>query len=373
MKIFILGPAYPYRGGIADTNESLARAFQKKDHDVKIITFSMQYPDFLFPGKTQYSADQAPDDLTIERWINSLNPFSWFQTAQKIKKENPDLLIVRYWLPFLAPCFGSINRLLRKKIKIIGFCDNVVPHEKRFADHQLSKYFIDSCEAFISMSTTVRKELSDFTNKKCLVIPHPINSNLGTRIDKNEAKRKIGLETGHKYLMFFGLVRKYKGLDLLLESMRLEKIRNQDIHLLVAGEFYEDKEEYLQFIKENDLNEKVHIVDSFIPSEEIKYYFSACDLVVQTYHTASQSGVSQLALNFDSPILVTDVGGLSETVEHNKMGYVVQKDSEKIQEAIIDYFENEREKTFSEYIRKVKSKYSWSNFVDQLLNFSKSV
>ena len=367
MKIFIIGPAHPYRGGIADTNESLARALQKKGHQVKIITFTLQYPDFLFPGKTQYSSNAAPENLEIVRWINSMNPFNWYKTARKINKEKPDLLVVRYWLPFLAACFGSINRFLDKKIKIIGFCDNILPHEKRIGDKLLSSYFIQSCDVFLTMSNKVRKELAAFTNKKCITIPHPINDNLGNKINKTEARKKLGLKLENNYLLFFGLVRKYKGLDLLLKSLTSGKIKKANIHLLVAGEFYEDKEEYLNFIEENGLKENVKIFDRFIPNDEIKVFFSACDLVTQTYHTASQSGVSQLAFNFDTPILVTDVGGLSETVEHKKLGYVVEKQPEKIEEAILDFFSENRAEVFSKNIQEIKKKYSWESFAEQLV------
>lgn len=367
MKIFIIGPAHPYRGGIADTNEALARALQRNGHQVKIITFSMQYPDFLFPGKTQFSSDKAPKNLMIERWISSLNPINWIKTAKKINREKPDMVVFRYWLPFLAACFGSISRLLNRKIKIIGFCDNVLPHEKRPGDKILSKYFIKSCDAFLTMSKQVKQELSTFTDKKCITIPHPINDNLGNKIDKAEARKKLGLDIEKKYLLFFGLVRKYKGLDLLLESLARERIKNKNIHLLVAGEFYDDKKEYIDFIEKNGLKEKVKIFNRFIPNDEIKVFFSACDLVTQTYHSASQSGVSQLAFNFGTPILVTNVGGLSEIVEHKKMGYVVSKNPAEIEEAILDFFEEKRSEEFSENIRYVKHRYSWDSFAKGLV------
>ena len=373
MKIFILGPAYPYRGGIADTNESLARALQEQGHEVKIFTFKLQYPNFLFPGKTQMSEEITPTNLKIERLINSLNPLSWFLTANKINKTEVDLVIIRYWLPFLAPCLGTIARMLNKKIKVIGFCDNILPHEKRFGDYNFSKYFISACDGFITMSKTVQNELKIFSNKASICIHHPINDNLGKKIPKLEARKILNLKENGKYILFFGLVRQYKGLDLLLTAMNENILKSKDIQLIVAGEFYDDKQKYLNYISENQLSDKVILIDKFIPTEEIKNFFSAADLVAQTYHSASQSGVSQLAFNFDCPILVTNVGGLSETVPHMKVGYVVEKDEKKIALHIVDFFEKSRATSFTENIKKIKYKYSWTTFANKVVEFSEKL
>lgn len=371
MKIFIVGPAYPYRGGIADTNESLARALQDQGHEVKLITFKMQYPGFLFPGKSQLSPNPQPKNISIQRWINSMNPLNWINTARKINKEEPNVVIIRYWLPFMAPCLGSIARLLNKNCKVLGFCDNVIPHEKRPGDQQLSKYFISSCDAFICLSNKVNEELKTFTDKKIICIPHPINDNLGKKLPKQIARQQLKLNLSGNYILFFGLVRKYKGLDLLLRAMAEQTVREKNIKLIVAGEFYEDKNEYLEFIRSNAIEENVIIIDQFIPTDAIKLYFSAVDMVAQTYHTASQSGVSQLAYNFDKPILVTDVGGLSETVPHMKVGYVVKKDPKKIAAALVDFYENKREHSFVANVQIEKIQFSWKNFSEELLNFIK--
>lgn len=373
MKIFIVGPAYPYRGGIADTNESLGRSLQNEGHEVKLITFMMQYPSILFPGKTQYSPDPPKHQLAIERWIHSLNPLNWISTASKINREQPDVVIIRYWLPFLAACLGSISYLLKQKILVLGFCDNVIPHEKRPGDKQLSNYFLQSCDAFITLSQTVQEELKLFSNKKSLYLPHPINDNLGEKIPLQTALDKLKLDASFDYVLFFGLVRKYKGLDLLLKAFAQDKIKSQNIKLLVAGEFYEDKNNYLDFINKNGLGDKVHIVDQFIPTEDIKIYFSAVELVAQTYHTASQSGVSQLAYNFEKPILVTNVGGLSETVPHMKVGYVVEKDEQEIATAILDFFQKNRKEVFTKNIKLEKQKYTWKNFSLKLIDFAEKM
>jgi D-inositol-3-phosphate glycosyltransferase len=368
MKVLIIGPAHPYRGGIADTNEALARAFIRIGNDTQLITFKVQYPKFLFPGKTQFSSDPKPGNLKIHRWIHSLNPLNWFFAARKIKNLNPDLIIVRYWLPFMAPCLGTINRLMGNKAKIIGLCDNILPHEKRFGDRLFTKYFVASCQKFMVMSKTVEAELLQFTSKKHRYLPHPINDNLGEIQNRAESRKKLKLDPNGKYLLFFGLVRKYKGLDLLLKAMADSRLINMVVKLLVVGEFYDDPEEYRNICKQGDIEHLVHFENRFIASSEIKDYFSAVDLVTQTYHSASQSGITQIAYNFNSPMLVTNVGGLSEIVPHGRLGYVVEKNPEKIADAIVDFFEYDRHAAFSAQVEIEKKKYSWDAFAEELIN-----
>lgn len=367
MKVLILGPAHPYRGGIADTNEALCRAFIRNGHDAELVTFKVQYPNFLFPGKTQYSNDPKPD-LSIHRWIHSLNPFNWIRTASRIRKMKPELIVVRYWLPFMGPALGTINRLLRKRATIIGLCDNILPHEHRFGDRAFTKYFTKSCHRFMVMSKTVLSELKEFTDKRIDYLPHPINDNLGEVQDKNMSREKLGLDANGKYLLFFGLIRKYKGLDLLLRSMADVRIKSLNIKLLVVGEFYDDPETYYRICDEAGIRGLVHFENRFVATSEIKDYFSAADLVAQTYHTASQSGITQLAYNFNSPMLVTNVGGLAEIVPHKKVGYVVEKDEKEIADAIVDFFENDRFNSYSEQVKIEKEKYSWDHFATVLVN-----
>ncbi|MCI0750937.1 MAG: glycosyltransferase, partial [Flammeovirgaceae bacterium] len=268
MKILILGPAFPYRGGIADTNEALCRALLRIHHDSSIITFTFQYPSFLFPGKTQYSVEPAPPGLTISRLINSINPFNWIGVAKKINELQPDLIVIRYWIPFLAPCFGTIARLLRKKIEVVGLCDNIIPHEPRFYDPYLTRYFINSCNKFITLSQTVYHELRTFTKKPCVVIPHPINDQLEKKVDKPEARKKLGLDEEGEYVLFFGLVRKYKGLDLLMAALNDEQLRSRNVKLIIAGEFYDDPEIYLRMIRQSKLEDHVLIHNQFIAASD---------------------------------------------------------------------------------------------------------
>src|SRR5690554_5366248 len=368
MKIIIIGPAYPYRGGIADTNESLCETFNAHGHDAMLVTFTVQYPDFLFPGKSQYRTEDIPPKCHIERLIHTLNPLNWWQVARKINRMKPDLVIVRYWMPFFAPSLGTITRFLNPDIITIAMCDNVIPHEHRLGDGPLTRNFVSAFDGFITLSQTTLKELDQFTDKPKTSHPHPINNNLGQKVDKTEARSHLGLDLQKRYLLFFGLIRDYKGLDLTLKALGSPEAQDPSIHLIVAGEFYEPREKYDQLITELRLANRVTIVDQFIPTGDIRYYFSAADLVIQTYKTASQSGVSQIAYHFECPILVTDVGGLGEVVLHQKTGYVTEKDPEDIAHCIADYFENNRRKPFSLTMQQEKPKYSWKVFSEKIID-----
>ncbi len=370
-KIIIVGPAYPYRGGIADTNESFCRSLVHAGHNASIYTFTLQYPKILFPGKTQYSTEAAPSDLHISRELNSMNPISWSRMAKKINAENPDLVIFRFWLPYLGMSMGWVAKRLKSSIKKIAMCDNIIPHEKRPGDEALTQFFVRQFDGFITMSKKVLDELSSFTSKPKQYFPHPINDNLGKPVPVLEARQKLKLKPNGKYLLFFGLVRKYKGLDLIIKA--LSELNDSSIQLLVAGEFYDDKDVYLRLIKERALEERVIIRDEYIPTDDLKLYFSAADLVTQTYHTASQSGVTQIAYNFDMPILVTNVGGLAEVVRHKELGYVTEKEPADIAKWIDDFFANNRKKDLSRNVRQEKEKYTWKAFSENLFSLVKSL
>lgn len=373
MKIIIIGPAYPYRGGIADTNESLCETFNAHGHDAMLVTFTVQYPDFLFPGKSQYRTEDIPPKCHFERLIHTLNPLNWWQVARRINRMKPDLVIVRYWMPFFAPSLGTITRLLNPEIITIAMCDNVIPHEHRLGDGPLTRYFVSAFDGFITLSQTTLKELDQFTDKPKTSHPHPINNNLGQKVDKWEARSHLGLDPQKRYLLFFGLIRDYKGLDLTLTALASPEIQDPSIHLIVAGEFYEPREKYDQLIAELGLANRVTIVDQFIPTGDIRYYFSAADLVIQTYKTASQSGVSQMAYHFECPILVTDVGGLGEVVHHQKTGYVSDLEPRVIAQYINEYFQEEKMKPFQEKMREEKHKYSWSSFTEEVLRLYQTI
>ena len=368
-KILIVGPAYPFRGGIAHFNNALAMAYSKLDFNVKIFSFSLQYPKFLFPGKSQYENGVAPLGINIYSIINSINPFNWINIARKINNERPEYIIIRYWLPFMAPCLGTIARLVSKKIKIIAITDNIIPHEKRIGDHILTKYFLKSCDAFVTLSKSVLKDLSQFVDTDLKVfIPHPIYDIFGDKISKKSALSNLGLSDNKKYLLFFGFIRKYKGLDLLIKALSDSRLRKLDVKLIIAGEFYDDQKEYLTLINKLDLRNQIIINSSFIPTEKVKDFFCASDLVAQTYRTATQSGVTQIAYHFERPMLVTDVGGLSEIVPNQKVGYVTAKDPKAIADAINDFYINKKENEFVKNTIEEKKRFSWNNFVKEIEN-----
>ncbi|MBL7924558.1 MAG: glycosyltransferase [Bacteroidia bacterium] len=368
--IVIAGPAHPLRGGIAAFNERLARALQDEGHRVSIYTFKFQYPAFLFPGKTQYSTDPAPSELDIRVKIHSMNPFNWYQVGRELKHLRPDHLILRFWIPFISPSLGKIGRIVKSNhhTRITGLLDNVIPHEKRPGDDLLIRYFINSCDDFLSMSHQVTKDLRSFSEKPCRYSPHPVYDQYGEQVGKKEACEKLGLDPDGEYLLFFGLVRKYKGLDLLLEAFAATHLAKSKFKLLVAGEFYEDPSMYNAIIEKYQLQNRVILHSHFIPDHEVKYYFSASSLVAQTYRSATQSGISQLAFQFEKPMLVTNVGGLGEIIVDGKTGFVTDIETEKIRAALDLYSKEGLPAGFTEAIAAEKKKYSWTSFVSTLIN-----
>ena len=371
-KIIIIGPAFAYRGGIANFNNSLAVEYKSQGADVKIYSFSLQYPSFLFPGKTQYEEGEGPKDIEIIPIVNSINPFNWFKVASRIKKENPDYVIIRYWLPFMAPCLGTIAKLIRKTTKVFAITDNVIPHEKRIGDSFLTRYFVKSSDAFLTLSSSVLDDLKQFTDtKEKIFIPHPIYDSFGDIVEKSTAKEKLGLEVNGKYLLFFGFVRKYKGLDIMLEVMADKRIQDLGVKLIVAGEFYDNKEEYISQINSLNISDYVILRSDFIPEDQVKDYFCASDMITQTYRTATQSGVTQIAYHFERPMLVTNVGGLAEIVPHNKVGYVCDIDTKQIADYIVEFYTENKEKEFSDNTKEEKKRFTWKVLVEGIDNLIK--
>ena len=367
MRIVIVGPGYPIRGGLSVTNEAMCRAFIKDGHVASIVTYKMQYPSFLFPGKTQLADGPPPEGIDIHVLMNSVSPINWFGVARKINKMNPDLAIFRQWIPFMGPLFGTISRFLDKKIKVFTVVDNLYPHEKRPLDKLLTNYFLKTCNGFLALSRTVKEQLEEIYTKEVIFTPHPMDDNLGNLVPRAEACKYLNLDPEKKYLLFFGLVRKYKGLDLLLKSIAHPEIRKLGIQLLVVGEFYDNPEDYFEIIRGKGLEDMVQVTNKFVPVDEVKYYFSVADLVTQTYHSATQSGITQIAYSFNCPMLVTNVGGLSEYVPNGKVGYVVEKDTGEISAAIVDFFRNNRRGALVENVKKEKKKYGWDVFVKRVL------
>jgi glycosyltransferase involved in cell wall biosynthesis len=376
MKVVILGSAHPLRGGLASYNERLAREFIRQGHSVQIYTFSLQYPEFLFPGTSQYSDAPAPDDLYIHVKVNSVNPLNWFSVGKEIAKLNADLLVVKFWLPFMAPCLGTIARLVKKnkKTKVISIIDNIIPHEKRIGDFALAKYFVESVDGFIAMSESVLDDLNKFdSSKPKLFSPHPLFDNFGEAINKTEAYEKLGLAINEEHILFFGFIRDYKGLDLLLHAMADERVRALNMKLIVAGEFYTDSKPYAELIQQLGIRDKLILKTDFIPDNEVRNYFCAADMVVQPYKHATQSGVTQICYHFDRPMLVTNVGGLPEIVPHGKVGYVVEPNPQAIADAIVDFYNKHLEFVMRDNIKIEKKKYAWSEMLKKIFEVAAQV
>ena len=368
-KIIIVGPASPLRGGISDFNEALAKSFYEKNIKIEIVSFSLQYPKILFPGKSQNRATISQSfPYKISPLINSINPFSWLKSAKYILSQNPDKVIIRFWMPFFAPCLGIISSIIKKKnIQVTGIVDNAIAHEKRVGDNMLVNFFLKKCHHHITLSKKVKNDIKAInSNISVKALFHPIYNNYKPLTEKKLALKKLHLKNG-KYILFFGLVRKYKGLDLAIRAMADKKIISQNIKLVVAGEFYESEDVYNKLI--NHLNLKnIIIFNEFVDTDKVPDFFSISNLVILPYKSATQSGVTQLAMNYNKPMLVTNVGGLPEIVDHLKDGYISSTDPKEISKHILNYFSNENnEIKMSEALSKKKQLYSWGHFTDEIL------
>ena len=373
MKITILSTAYPLRGGIAHFNGLLYNELIK-ENEVNIITFSRQYPSLFFPGKSQIEQGDTVEKIPSEQLIDSVNPFNWIKIGNKVKKEFPDLIIFKYWMPFFAPCFGTISRIVKKnkKTKILVICDNVIPHERKPADTPFTKYFFNSVDFFILLSEKVKKDLLTlYPEAKDKVLPHPIYSNFGNAVPKDEAKEKLKLKDKN-LILFFGFIREYKGLDILLHAMK-ELVDKLDVKLIVAGEFYSNKEDILNLIDKMGIKNNIYLFNDFIPTSDVKYYFSASDCVILPYKSATQSGIVQIAMNFRKPVIASNVGGLGEVVHNNETGFIVDKENpSQLAEAIIKFYNDNKEGHFIKNIEQEVEKYSWEKFVKGIIDLINS-
>ena len=368
-KVIIIGSAWPLRaGGLATFNERLAKQFMEEGFDTSIYTFSLQYPSFLFPGSTQLSNEPAPAHLKIKACINSINPFNWLKVGNELRKIKPNYIVVRFWMPFFGPCLGTILKLVNRNkfTQIICIADNVIPHEKRMGDTLLTKYFFSSIHRFVTMSEKVNQDLKTFTQKPSINIVHPIYDNFGDILSKEEARKHLALPINEKIILFFGFIRKYKGLDLLLEAMNNANIREANIKLLIAGEFYDNKEEYDLIIAKYNLANSLYLRTQFIDNSEVKYYLSAADFVIQPYKNATQSGVTPLAYHFEKPMLVTSVGGLANLVPHMKVGIVTEPNADSIAAGIMKLYEL-GETHFLKHLCEEKKKFSWEHLTTAII------
>ena len=365
MKIVILGPAHPYRGGLASIMETMAREYISRGDEVRIYTFSLQYPSLLFPGKSQTVDTPAPADLHIERVMNTCNPLNWIALGRRLRRECPDMVLMKYWTPFMAPCFGTIARIARSNghTKVVCQIDNVEPHEHHFVDRPFNRYYLGAVDGFVYMSEQVHGELREYTSAPALFSPHPMFTNFGEREERDVACRALGLDVDTRYLLFFGLIREYKGLDILLEAW--ERVRRDGLKLIVAGEFYDDKQKYETLFSR--LGDSVILHDRFIPDEAVKHYFSVADALVLPYRTATQSGVTQIAYNFFLPMIVTNVGGLPEIVPDGRVGFVCEPTVRSVADAIDRLYKDDALAHFAANFPAERKRFSWSAMCDKII------
>ena len=371
MKICLVGPAYPLRGGIAHFNAHLFFTLQEMGHQVRIISFKRQYPDFLFPGKTQQDASETPLEVPAEALIDSINPVTWWQTAAKIRDWQPDLVVFQYWMPFFAPAFGTIAWRLRRTTKTVFMCHNIVPHEKiPLVDSLLTWWGLKWIDFFVLQSASVRADLLRLKPKaKWQEVPHPVYRLLGKRIYRNDARQQLGLNPEEPVLLFFGYIREYKGLRYLLDALALVR-KKIPVRLLVAGECYGDPNVYRQQVSELGLTDAVELNFEYISNEAVGSYFTAADAVVLPYTSATQSGIVQMAYNFDKPVIVTAVGGLPDVVDPDRTGLVVAaKDSESLAQGILRFFELQTTIGFEENVRSFKTRFSWERLAQTITGF----
>jgi glycosyltransferase involved in cell wall biosynthesis len=371
MKIVFLSTFYPFRGGIAQFSAHLYREAAKK-HDVVAVTFTRQYPKLLFPGKTQLvSSEDTADKIPAKRWLDSINPFTYISTARKIKKLTPDLIISRYWMSFFAPSFGWILGKQEKKTIRLAILDNVIPHERRFFDDAFNRFFLKRNDGFIVMSEQVQKDLLFYLPKaKHILIPHPIYNHFGEKISKIDALQKLGISecNNKKVLLFFGIIRDYKGLDILLNTIQF---LDESYLLIIAGEVYGSFEKYEIIIKEKKLDKKVKIFKQYIDDSEVANFFSAADVCVLPYRSATQSGITNISYHFDVPVISTNVGGLAETISHGRTGLIADEVNEKaLLKQIKNFYEIYNPNEFAQNIQLYNKENSWENFVSKMLDFS---
>ena len=370
MKIALLSCFYPFRGGIAQFNANLFEELGKA-HDVRAFNFSRQYPDFLFPGKTQYV---TPEDEAVpveaQALLDTADPFSWGRTAREIRRWGPDLLVVRYWMSWFAPSLGWVARHVGPKCRVVGILDNVIPHERHWFDTPLTKWFLRGLDGAVTLCEEVQGDLLKLRGDiPHTVLPHPIYTHFGEKLPREQAERILGIPGGRRTLLFFGLIREYKGLDILLQAFDLLDERYQ---LVIAGEPYGSFERYRKLIDTGRDPASVHVFPDYIRDSEVKNYFSAADLTVLPYRSATQSGISSVSCHFGVPMVVTDVGGLRETIGSRGTGIVCENPAPASIAAAIERFFDDpllRER-LGEGIRAEKERLSWSRFSDDLTAFA---
>ncbi|HHS12855.1 MAG TPA: glycosyltransferase [bacterium] len=366
MRIIIVGTAYPMRGGIAHYVALLSRHMKARGHEVQILSFSRQYPSLLFPGKTQMDEGRDLIPVRASALLDSINPVSWLRAFQWIRRQNPDLLVFKYWMPFFAPCYATLAFLAgRRGIGTLSVCDNIVPHEKKPGDRLLTRLGLRFMDAFIVQSRSVLDDLLSFRpGAKYTLVPHPVYEIFPSALDRDDARKQLGIGN-ERVLLYFGFIRAYKGLRYAVEALPfiLKKMR---VRLVICGEFYEGRREIMDLIESLGVRNAVTLATEFIPNEKVALYFSAADLVVLPYVSATQSGIVQIAYHYDKPVIVTRVGGLPEAVPDGETGYVVPpRDSRALADAVIRFYER-GESSFIRAVRRIKRNFSWERLIEAI-------
>ena len=363
VKYLLFSASYPYRGGISDSTHSLCNELTKNKINTEVWTFSLLYPSIFFPGKTQYSNEKYTQEFVVRRLINTINPFNWIRISIMVNRLNPEFLILRYWSPILYLPYFFIGLFLNKKIKVIGLIDNWDNHENIPLEGLFRKLLIKICESFVSFSDNVGDQIRLSTKKKVISLFHPINIELPKIKNKQNAKKELGLDDS-KHISFIGLIRKYKGVEILIHSLKY--LKKENIKLIIAGEFYDSIDKYLKIIDDLDLNEKIIIDNNFLDSKKIRDYMCASELVIQPYVKASQSGITPISYFYETPIIVSNVKGLREIIERDKSGEIFNKTSEDLSKCILDSIKSENQEIYRSNIRKSKTKYTWLRFINEL-------
>jgi len=373
LKVALVGPMHPYRGGIAHYLEKMEEGLLERGHETVPVTFTRQYPKLLFPGKTQYVEDAETSADDPERLLDTLNPWTWYRTARHLAVQEPDVVLFKYWMSFFAPSFGSIARYLRRQgVRVVAVVDNALPHERRPGDAVLGKFFLRACDGLIVMSDEVERDLHELGIEAPIQrVNHPIYNTFGDPLPRPEARDALDLPDDSPILLFFGFVRRYKGLHVLLEALPRIVDHLPDLQLVVAGEFYDEKAFYENIIEKHQLGSYLHLHDGYVSDEDVAAYFSAADVVVQPYVSATQSGVAKIAYHFERPLIMTDVGGLAEMMPHGEAGLVVPpEDPDGLAGAVCRFFEEDLQGELTEGVRREKEKYSWEPLYEATERFA---
>lgn len=366
MNIVLIGPYYPLRGGISDTNQELCENLLKSGHIVEIINFKFLYPKILFPGKSQFDYEKKVD-LISKKILSSINPINWFFVAKKINNLNPDLIISTYWTGFLAPCLFILNKLTKKKIRKIGIIHNSISHENKLFEKRLLRLYLSSLNTIFTLSENVFKQIKNISsNYKIKSLYHPIPEKFGNRINKDEAKLRLNLKIEKKYILFFGLIREYKGLELLIHALPKILVNNPDLKLMIVGENYISLKKYKTLVDDLRISKNVIFNNKYVENHNVKYWFSASELVILPYKTASQSGIIPLSIKFEIPVVCSNINGLKEYVLDNQTGFLFERTVENLSEKINYALKINKKKIISNII-KHKKNLSWVNFSKELL------